>query len=248
MGPLSPSQPAQTLTHLLLVTVIAGGLLSLSLVCDGATVPGLVTPVPATPDPLTAGPLTDGPLTDGPQMPLSTPEANITDTTSAATGEEEKAAPMVEQHPPKEKAVEGEDVKFSCLLKEADPEGVVVHWIHQGPESEHTVLEGNQTSEERFADRAFLSGDVGHGDFSMTLLNVSIQDRGVYMCILTISDGSALQGSGTKLSIREDLGLLGLEESVGTIIGVTVAAVGVAIGLIALILTQFRDKLTCLKK
>ncbi|KAJ8347881.1 hypothetical protein SKAU_G00264700 [Synaphobranchus kaupii] len=243
MGPFSPSQPAQTLNHLLLATFIAGGLLSLSLVCDGATVQGLVTPVHATPDPLIAGS-----KTDGPKMPLSTPETNSTDTLPAVSGEEEKAGPMVEPHPTKEKAVEGEDVKFSCLLKEADPEGVVVHWIHQGPEIEDTVLEGNQTVKDRFAGRAFLSGDLGDGDFSMTLLNVSVQDRGVYLCVLTISDGSTLRGSGTKLSIRKDLGLLEMEESVGTIIGVTVAAVGVTIGLVALILTQCRDKLNCLQK
>ncbi|XP_061105822.1 immunoglobulin superfamily member [Conger conger] len=246
MGPLSLSQSAQSLTHLLLATVIAGGLLSLCLVCDGATVQSVVTPVQATSDPLTAGP-----MTDGPEIALSTPEQSSNDSTPAVSEEEveeEATGPMVEQHPPKEKAVEGEDVKFSCLLKDADPEGVVIHWIHQRSESVHTVLEGNQTSEDRFADRAFLCGDLGHGDFSMMLRNVSVEDRGVYLCVLTVSDGSTLQGSGTKLSIREDLGLQVMEESVGTIIGVTVAAVGVAIGLVALLLTQFRDKLNCLQK
>ncbi|KAJ8266962.1 hypothetical protein GJAV_G00136660 [Gymnothorax javanicus] len=243
MGPLSPSKPAGTITHLLLTTVV--GLLCLSLVSDGATVQGPVTPVHATPDPLTAAP-----ETDVPKLPLSTPETNSSDTTPAAVSgeEEDEAIPAIEQLPPKEKAVEGENVKFSCLLKGADPEGAVVHWILHGPESETNVLQGNQTSEDRFADRAFLCGDIGQGDFSMMLLNVSAEDRGVYVCTLTISDGSTLEGSGTKLSIRKDTGLQALEESVGTIIGVVVAAVGVVIGLIALLLMQFRDKLTCFKK
>lgn len=39
-----------------------------------------------------------------------------------------------------------------------------------------------------------------------------------------------------------------IEESVGTIIGIVVAVVGVAVGLVALILTQFKDKLNCLQK
>lgn len=179
----------------------AGGLFSLGLVCDGATVQGLVTPVHATPDPLTADP-----KTGGPPITLPTPESDSNDSTPAVPMEEERADPVVEQHPPKEKAVEGEDVKFSCLLKEADPMGVVVHWIHQGPESEETVLEGNHTTEDRFADRAFLCGDLGHGDFSMMLLNVSVGDRGVYLCVLTVSDNTTVHGSGTKLSIRKDLG------------------------------------------
>lgn len=38
------------------------------------------------------------------------------------------------------------------------------------------------------------------------------------------------------------------EESVGTIIGIVAAVVGVAAGLVAVILTQFKDKLNCLKK
>lgn len=39
-----------------------------------------------------------------------------------------------------------------------------------------------------------------------------------------------------------------MEESVGTIIGITVAVVGVAAGLVAVILTQFKNKLNCLQK
>ncbi|KTF79277.1 hypothetical protein cypCar_00013445 [Cyprinus carpio] len=39
-----------------------------------------------------------------------------------------------------------------------------------------------------------------------------------------------------------------IEESVGTIIGIAVAVVGVAAGLAAVILTQFKDKLNCLQK
>ncbi|KAG9351384.1 hypothetical protein JZ751_022633 [Albula glossodonta] len=239
MGPLSPSRPAQALTHLLLTVLAAGGLVSLSLVCDGATVVSHITPVNVTPDSMTAGPVTEGPM-----ILLSIPDTNGTDVPPAVSGEEEKDGSVVEQHPPKEKAVEGEDVTFSCLLKGGDPHRVVVEWVLKGPESEHTVIRGNNS----LNDRAFLSGDLHGGDFSMMLRNVSVADSGDYVCILYASDGQKLQGSGTKLSIRKDQGLQALEESVGTIIGVTVAAVGVAIGLVALLFTQFREKLNCLQK
>ncbi|XP_036381547.1 immunoglobulin superfamily member [Megalops cyprinoides] len=240
MGPFSPSRPARALPYLLLATVI-GGLISLSVVCDGATLSGLTADVNTTADPLASAP-----ETNGTEVIQSAPEMNSTDAAPAASEEEE--GPGVEQHPPKEKAVEGEDVVFSCTLKHGHPSGVVVQWIHERLESEHTVLEGNQTGEDMFADRAFLSGDLAGGDYSMTLRNVSAVDRGIYLCVLTLPDGSILKGSGTKLSIRKNLSLQGLEESVGTIVGVAVAAVGVVGGLIALALTQFREKLNCLQK
>ncbi|KAG7484331.1 hypothetical protein MATL_G00048140 [Megalops atlanticus] len=241
MGPFSPSRPARALPHLLLAAVI-GGLISLSLVCDGATLPGLTADVNTTADPLASAP-----ETNGTEVIQPAPETNSTEAAPAASGEEEEG-PGVEQHPPKEKAVEGEDVVFSCTLKRGDPSGVAARWIHERLESEHTVLEGNQTGEDMFADRAFLSGDSAGGDYSMTLRNVTAEDRGMYLCVLTLADGTTLKGSGTKLSIRKNLSLQGLEESVGTIVGVAVAAVGVVGGLIALTLTQFREKLNCLQK
>uniref|UniRef100_A0A8C1MFJ7 Ig-like domain-containing protein n=1 Tax=Cyprinus carpio TaxID=7962 RepID=A0A8C1MFJ7_CYPCA len=140
------------------------------------------------------------------------------------------------------KAVEGEDVVFPCYLKSDVDEGAVekVKWYVQSLEGRRNVLQGNETVEDVFAGRVFLSGDLSEGDLSMTLRNISLEDRGLYLCAFISTNSTILQGGGTKLSV--------IEESVGTIIGIIVAVVGVAVGLVAVILTQFKDKLNCLQK
>ncbi|XP_052449462.1 uncharacterized protein LOC128011275 [Carassius gibelio] len=153
------------------------------------------------------------------------------------------------QQPLKAKAVEGEDVVFPCFLKSDVAEvGVVekVRWYVKSSEGKRNVLQGNETAEDVFASRVFLSGDLSEGDLSMTLRNISVEDRGLYLCEFISTNSTILQGGGTKLSIRKGLGVI--EESVGTIIGIVVAVVGVAVGLVAVILTQFKDKLNCLQK
>ncbi|XP_059399020.1 immunoglobulin superfamily member [Carassius carassius] len=153
------------------------------------------------------------------------------------------------QQPLKAKAVEGEDVVFPCFLKsDVDEVGAVekVRWYVKSLEGKRNVLQGNETAEDVFAGRVFLSGDLSEGDLSMTLRNISVEDRGLYLCAFISTNSTILQGGGTKLSIRKGLGVI--EESVGTITGIVVAVVGVAVGLVAVILTQFKDKLNCLQK
>ncbi|XP_016147216.1 natural cytotoxicity triggering receptor 3 [Sinocyclocheilus grahami] len=153
------------------------------------------------------------------------------------------------QQPPKAKAVEGEDVVLPCFLKsDVDEVQAVekVKWYVQSLEGRKNVLQGNETAEDEFAGRVFLSGDLSEGDLSMTLRNISVEDQGLYLCAFISTRSTVLQGGGTKLSIRKGLGVI--EESVGTIIGIVVAVVGVAVGLVAVILTQFKDKLNCLQK
>ncbi|XDV21038.1 hypothetical protein PO909_026223, partial [Leuciscus waleckii] len=121
-----------------------------------------------------------------------------------------------------------------------------VSWYVQSLEERRNVLHGNETVEDVFAGRVFLSGDLPMGDLSMTLRNISVEDQGLYLCAFISTNSTILHGGGTKLSIRKELGVI--EESVGTMIGIVVAVVGVAAGLVAVILTQFRDKLNCLQK
>lgn len=82
------------------------------------------------------------------------------------------------QQPPKAKAVEGEDVVFPCYLKSDVDEGAVekVRWYVQSLEGRRNVLQGNETVEDVFAGRVFLSGDLSEGDLSMTLRNISLED------------------------------------------------------------------------
>ncbi|KAG1958572.1 immunoglobulin superfamily member [Pimephales promelas] len=153
------------------------------------------------------------------------------------------------QQPPKAKAVEGENVMLPCFLK-SDMDEVLavekVRWYVQSLEERRNVLHGNETVEDVFAGRVFLSGDLPMGNLSMTLRNISVEDQGLYLCAFISTNSTVLHGGGTKLSIRKELGVI--EESVGTMIGIVVAVVGVAAGLVAVILTQFRDKLNCLPK
>ncbi|KAL4657394.1 hypothetical protein GN956_G4903 [Arapaima gigas] len=114
-----------------------------------------------------------------------------------------EAVPAFKQSPEMVKVTEGEDVTFSCLLKGAFPTEAEVQWHHRGPHGDQTVLKGNQTEADSFAGRVFLSGDLGVGDASMTLLNVSLEDSGVFLCLLAARNATVLQGSGTRLSVLQ---------------------------------------------
>ncbi|KAL1274064.1 hypothetical protein QQF64_026878 [Cirrhinus molitorella] len=182
------------------------------------------------------------------QTPMTILTTSSAETLPAGDSPRPQGASYVQQ-PPKEKAVEGEDVVFPCFLKSDVNEVQAVEkvrWYVQSSEGRKTVLQGNETVEEAFASRVFLSGDLSEGDLSMTLRNISVEDRGLYFCAFISINSTVLQGGGTKLSIRKELGVI--EESVGTTIGIVVAVVGVAVGLVAVILTQFKDKLNCLQK
>uniref|UniRef100_A0A673KIP8 Ig-like domain-containing protein n=1 Tax=Sinocyclocheilus rhinocerous TaxID=307959 RepID=A0A673KIP8_9TELE len=112
------------------------------------------------------------------------------------------------QQPPKAKAVEGEDVVLPCFLKsDVDEVQAVekVRWYVQSLEGRKNVLQGNETAEEEFAGRVFLSGDLSEGDLSMTLRNISVEDQGLYLCAFISTRSTVLQGGGTKLSIRKGL-------------------------------------------
>ncbi|TRY81548.1 hypothetical protein DNTS_012076, partial [Danionella cerebrum] len=150
--------------------------------------------------------------------------------------------------PPKAKAIAGRDVLLPCLMKNSAvsvDEGEV-SWFQQSLNGRRVVLRGNETMEDRFAGRMFLSGDLSMGNLSVTLKNISLEDRGLYLCTFFSGNSTAIHGDGTKLSIRTEQDVMG--ESVGTAFGITMAVVGVAAGLVALILTQFKHKLKCLQK
>ncbi|XP_051749328.1 immunoglobulin superfamily member [Ctenopharyngodon idella] len=190
-------------------------------------------------------------ITNPTQTPLPILNTSTTDDLPALPADDPPGPQVVSflQQPPKTKAVEGEDVVFPCLLK-SDVDEILavkkVSWYVQSLEERRNVLQGNNTVEDVFAGRVFLSGDLPMGDLSMTLRNISVKDQGLYLCTFISTNSNILHGGGTKLSIRKEPGVI--EESVGTIIGIIAAVVGVVAGLVAVILTQFKDKLNCLKK
>ncbi|KAL0993988.1 hypothetical protein UPYG_G00116440 [Umbra pygmaea] len=218
MGLMRSSRSPLILIHLF-VTTLAGGILFFCLYCDGANLP----------NPTQSTHRHEVPLTKTIAVTALSEAGTVTENTSLFTDvltdvpvEEEGLA--VQQQPDREKAMAGDNVIFTCYLSGGDPEVVSVQWEVRGHRNKNTVLEGNRTSVDGFAGRAFLSGNPSAGDFSMILRNVSSADRGVYHCILISHNGSTVEGSGTKLSIRE---VRGQDESVGTLLGLIVAGVEV---------------------
>lgn len=145
------------------------------------------------------------------QTPLPILNASTTDDLPALPADDPPGPQVVSylQQPPKAKAVEGEDVVFPCFLKSDVGEILAVKkvsWYVQSLEARSYVLQGNDTVEDVFAGRVFLSGDLPMGDLSMTLRNISVRDQGLYLCTFISTNSNILHGGGTKLSIRKELG------------------------------------------
>lgn len=150
-------------------------------------------------------------LTNPTETPLPILITSTTDDLPALPADDPPGPQVVSylQQPSKEKAVEGEDVVFPCFLKSDLAEILPVEkvrWYVQSLEGRRNVLQGNNTVEEVFAGRVFLSGDLPMGDLSMTLRNISVKDQGLYLCTFMSTNSTILHGGGTKLSIRKEQG------------------------------------------
>nr|XP_025044877.1 uncharacterized protein LOC102459989 [Pelodiscus sinensis] len=162
----------------------------------------------------------------------------------------EPGLPFVSQTPAKEKAKEGETVVLNCQFH--SPWGpslnkLTVKWYKEDEKGQWDLLENNVTLLTNYS-RAFLNGNLTQGDASLTILNVTARDHGIYFCQVTWSSGKVVTGSGTKLRIRRALGLFGIEESIGTIIGVVAAGIGGLVVLIIVLTPRLRKCLLCLKQ
>nr|XP_021128671.3 uncharacterized protein LOC106017354 [Anas platyrhynchos] len=157
---------------------------------------------------------------------------------------------LVTQTPAKEKAKEGETVVLNChfsspqRLSLAD---LTVKWYKEDEKGQMDLLENNVTILPNNS-RIFLSGDLSQGDASLVILNVTTGDHGIYYCEVTLPDGKVVTGDGTKLRIRRALGLFGIEESIGTIIGVVAAGIGGLVILIIVLTPQLRRCALCMKQ
>ncbi|NXF95210.1 HAVR2 protein, partial [Eubucco bourcierii] len=149
---------------------------------------------------------------------------------------------LVTQTPAKEKAKEGETIVLSCHFKSpqrASLPDLVVKWYKEDEKGRMDLLENNVTAWPNNS-RVFVSGDLSQGDASLMILNVTISDHGIYFCEVTLPDGKVVTGDGTKLRIRRALGLFGIEESIGTIIGVVAAGIGGVVVLVIVLTPQLR--------
>nr|XP_032636125.1 uncharacterized protein LOC116824725 isoform X2 [Chelonoidis abingdonii] len=116
--------------------------------------------------------------------------------------------PFVAQISAKEKAKEGETVALNCQFH--SPWGpslskLTVKWHKVDEKGQRDLLENNVTVLTNYS-RAFIHGNLSQGDASLTILNVTASDHGIYFCQVTLSSGKVVMGSGTKLRIRRALG------------------------------------------
>ncbi|KFV81482.1 hypothetical protein N308_09790, partial [Struthio camelus australis] len=156
----------------------------------------------------------------------------------------------VTQKPAKEKAKEGERVVLNCHFNSPQWPSLsklTVKWYKEDEKGRMDLLENNVTVWPNNS-RVFMSGDLSQGDASLVILNVTISDHGIYFCTVTLPDGKVVTGDGTKLRIRRALGLFGIEESIGTIIGVVAAGIGGLVVLIIILTPQLRKCILCMKQ
>ncbi|NWS76279.1 HAVR2 protein, partial [Crotophaga sulcirostris] len=157
---------------------------------------------------------------------------------------------LVTQTPAKEKAKEGETVVLNCHFNSPQRPSLTdltVKWYKEDEKGQMDLLENNVTVLPNNS-RVFMSGDLSQGDASLVILNVTISDHGIYFCEVTLPDGKVVTGDGTKLRIRRALGLFGIEESIGTIIGVVAAGIGGVVVLIIVLTPQLRRCIPCMRQ
>ncbi|XP_044298306.1 uncharacterized protein LOC123029401 [Varanus komodoensis] len=157
--------------------------------------------------------------------------------------------PFVSQTPDKEKAKEGETVVLGCQFHSfhgPSLNNLTVKWYKEDEKGQRDLLENNVTVLAN-STRMLLTGNLSNGNAALTILNVTTGDHGTYFCQVILSSGEVVTGDGTKLRIRRALGLFGIEESIGTIIGVVGAGLGGLVVLIVVLTPQLRKCLPCAK-
>ncbi|XP_014108831.1 PREDICTED: uncharacterized protein LOC106628238 isoform X3 [Pseudopodoces humilis] len=129
---------------------------------------------------------------------------------------------LVTQTPAKEKAKEGETVTLNCHLNSPQHPSLtdlMVKWYKEDEKGQMDLLEKNVTILPNNS-RIFMSGDLSQGDVSLIILNVTISDHGLF----------------------------GIEESIGTIIGVVAAGIGGIVVLIIVLTPQLRKCILCMRQ
>ncbi|KAJ6662266.1 hypothetical protein lerEdw1_012429 [Lerista edwardsae] len=162
----------------------------------------------------------------------------------------ESLHPFVSQTPEKAKVKEGETVVLGCRFH--SPHGtslnkLTVKWYKEDEKGQRDLMENNVTVLANYTS-AVMVGNLSESSASLTILNVTAKDHGTYFCQVILPSGEAVTGTGTKLRIRRSLGLFGIEESIGTIIGVVAAGIGGLVVLTVVLTPQLRKCLPCGKE
>ncbi|XP_064500452.1 uncharacterized protein LOC135409181 isoform X3 [Pseudopipra pipra] len=129
---------------------------------------------------------------------------------------------LVTQTPAKEKAKEGETVVLNCHFnspRRPSLNDLMVKWYKEDEKGQMDLLENNVTVLPNNS-RVFMSGDLSQGDASLVILNVTTSDHALF----------------------------GIEESIGTIIGVVAAGIGGIVVLIIVLTPQLRKCILCMRQ
>ncbi|XP_074672886.1 uncharacterized protein LOC141920094 isoform X4 [Strix aluco] len=129
---------------------------------------------------------------------------------------------LVTQTPAKEKAKEGETVILNCHFsspRRPSLPDLSVKWYKEDEKGQMDLLEKNVTVLPNNS-RISMSGDLSQGDASLVILNVTTSDHGLF----------------------------GIEESIGTIIGVVAAGIGGIVVLIIVFTPQLRRCVLCMRQ
>ncbi|KAH0625030.1 hypothetical protein JD844_033048 [Phrynosoma platyrhinos] len=156
---------------------------------------------------------------------------------------------FVSQSPGKEKAKEGETVVLGCHFHSShNPplKNLTVKWYKEDEKGQWDLMENNVTVMANNT-RVFMTGNLSKGDATLTITNVTTSDHGTYFCQVVLSNGKEVTGDGTKLRIQRAMGLFGIEESIGTIIGVLAASIGGLIVLVIILTPHLRKCVPCAK-
>uniref|UniRef100_A0A803TTK0 Ig-like domain-containing protein n=1 Tax=Anolis carolinensis TaxID=28377 RepID=A0A803TTK0_ANOCA len=156
---------------------------------------------------------------------------------------------FVSQSPSREKAKVGETVALGCHFHGShDPSlrNLTVKWYKEDEKGQKDLMENNVTVIANNT-RIFMTGDLSKGDATLTIINVTTSDHGTYFCQVFLSSGEEMTGDGTKLRIQRAMGLFGIEESIGTIIGVLAASIGGLVVLIIVLTPYLKKCLPCAK-
>ncbi|XP_078246080.1 uncharacterized protein LOC110074638 [Pogona vitticeps] len=158
--------------------------------------------------------------------------------------------PFVSQTPSKDKAKEGETVILGCQFQ--SPHGpslnnLAVKWYKEDEKGQRDLMENNVTVVANNT-RVSMIGNLSEGDASLIIVNVTTSDHGTYFCQVILPTGEVVTGDGTKLRIQRAMGFFGIEESIGTIIGVLAASIGGLVVLIIVLVPHLRKCLPCAKR
>ncbi|XP_043552676.1 basement membrane-specific heparan sulfate proteoglycan core protein-like [Chiloscyllium plagiosum] len=113
--------------------------------------------------------------------------------------------PVLIQDPVVSKVAEGETAEFQCAMYNASVIDTDVHWHYQRPGSSREwmishFVNGTLTKTQGFHDRVQLSRNVSRNSYTLSLVNVTLNDTAVYSC----SVWSYIYGAGSQLNVTEE--------------------------------------------